>query len=129
MMNMNKLEHKEYSYSEIGKRHIELNLRKLLRVYSKKGTLEPTKLQIAFRELVYIFFELVISFYTVTMFYGIPVTLLASLLMVFFTNHNQSFHDLCCSTIVVDEEPVQNNTRESDKIYLTIIEEDKEDKK
>ena len=100
-----------------------------LRVYSKKGTLEPTKLQIAFRELVYIFFELVISFYTVTMFYGIPVTLLASLLMVFFTNHNQSFHDLCCSTIVVDEEPVQNNTRESDKIYLTIIEEDKEDKK
>lgn len=25
-MNMNKLEHKEYSYSEIGKRHIELNL-------------------------------------------------------------------------------------------------------
>lgn len=99
-----------------------------LRVYSKKGVLEPTKLQIAFRELVYIFFELILSLYTVTMFYGIPVTLVISLMMVFFTKHNQSFHDLCCSTIVVDDEVIQNNTRESEKIYLTVIEEDKEEK-
>ena len=99
-----------------------------LRVYSKKGSLEPTKLQIAFRELIYIFFELILSFYTVTMFYGIPVTLVFSLILVIFTDHNQSFHDLCCSTIVVDDEVVANNTRESEKIYLTVIEEDKEDK-
>ena len=99
-----------------------------LRVYSKKGGLEPTKLQIAFRELVYIFFEMILSFYTITMFYGIPITLVISLCMVFFTKYNQSFHDLCCSTIVVDDEVVQNNTRESEKIYLTIIEDDKEEK-
>ena len=94
-----------------------------LAIYSKKGNLKPSKIQILFRELSYIFFELLLSLYTTVTFY-VPVALIFSLLMMLFTKYGQTFHDFVCQTIVVDEEPVAFNTRESDKIYLTVVEDD-----
>ena len=100
-----------------------------LRIYSKKGSLEPSKIQIAMRQLIYVFFEMLISAYTVFMFFGIPLPLVVSLIMVLFSASSITFHDLCCSTFVVEDEVIANNTSESDKLYLTIIEDDKKEEK
>lgn len=100
-----------------------------LRIYSKKGGLEPSKVQILIRQLIYVFFEIMISIYTMFMFYGLPLPLVVSLCMVLFTASSITFHDLCCSTFVVEDEVVANNTSESDKLYLTIIEDDKKEDK
>lgn len=94
-----------------------------LQIYSKKENLQPKKIQILFRELVFIFFELLISIYTVVTFF-VPVTLLISLIMAMFTKYDQSFHDLVCQTFVVDDEMVNNQTRESDKIYISVVEDE-----
>lgn len=99
-----------------------------LKIYSKKGGLEPSTIQIVMRQLIYVFFEILISIYTMFMFYSIPLPLVVSLCMVIFTSTSITFHDLCCSTFVVEDEVVANNTSESDKLYLTILEEDKEEK-
>lgn len=100
-----------------------------LKIYSKKGDLVPSRLQILFRQLIYIFFEIMISIYTMFMFMGIPIPLVISLCLVLFSSYSITFHDLCCSTFVVDDEVIANNTPESEKLYITIIEDDeKEDK-
>ena len=100
-----------------------------LRIYSKKGGLEPSKVQILIRQLMYVFFELMISIYTIFMFYGLPLPLVVSLCMVLFSPYCITFHDLCCSTFVVEDDVVANNTPESDKLYITILEEDEKEKK
>ena len=98
-----------------------------LRIYSKKGSLEPSTIQIVMRQLIYVFFEILISIYTMFMFFSIPIPLVISLVMVLLTSTSITFHDLCCSTFVVEDEVVANNTSESEKLYLTIIEDDKEE--
>ena len=66
-----------------------------------------------------------ISIYTMFMFMGIPIPLVVSLCLVIFSPYSITFHDLCCSTFVVDDEVIANNTPESEKLYITILEEDK----
>ena len=99
-----------------------------LKVVSKVGTSPtPTKLQILFRQLVTIFFEFILSIATLG-FVGIvlPITLLISTCLLFLTKLNQSFHDLCCSTFIIDEYPNNNPITENEKyevIYITDKEE------
>ena len=99
-----------------------------LKVVSKIGDNPvPTKLQILFRQLVTIFFEFVMSIATLG-FVGIilPITLLISTCMLFLTKYNQSFHDICCSTFLIDEYPNNNPITENEKyeiVYITNKEE------
>lgn len=92
-----------------------------LKIISSKGSIQVSKLQLIFRGLVIIFFEMVISIYTMSIFY-LPLTLLVSLVMMFVNKKQLTFHDLVCSTIVVDDASY-DQIKESEKIILTIVEE------
>lgn len=92
-----------------------------LRIVSSIGnSSRPSKGQIVFRQLFTIFFEYVLSIATLG-FIGIPlpITLLVSMSMLFLTKYNQSFHDLCCSTFLVDDYPSSMPMNEGDK-YVVI---------
>ena len=94
-----------------------------LKVVSKVGNNPtPTKLQILFRQLVTIFFEFVMSIATLG-FVGIilPITLLISTCMLFLTKYNQSFHDICCSTFLIDEYPNNKPITENEKYEIVYI--------
>ena len=55
---------------------------------------------------------------------NIPYVIILSVL--FLTKLNQSFHDLCCSTFIIDEYPNNNPITENEKyevIYITDKEE------
>lgn len=92
-----------------------------LKIISSKGSIQISKLQLFFRGLVIIFFEFVISFYAISIIY-LPITLIVSLAMMLFNKRQLSFHDLSCSSIVVNDAP-EGNIPESEKIILTVMEE------
>ena len=86
----------------------------------------PTKLQLLFRQLVTVLFEFVLSIATIG-FVGVPLplTLLISMVMLMMSKYNQSFHDFCCSTFLVDEYPNDSPIKENDKyeiIYYNVKE-------
>ena len=94
-----------------------------LKVVSKVGNgPKPSKSQIVFRQLFTIFFEYVLSISTLG-FFGIPLplTLLFSMSLLFLTKLNQSFHDLCCSTFLVDDYPGSEPINEGDKYEVIYI--------
>ena len=94
-----------------------------LKVVSKIGNEpKPKKLQLLFRQLVTILFEYVLSLSAIG-FVGIilPITLLISTCMMFLTKYNQSFHDLCCSTILIDEYPNNNPITENEKYEVIYV--------
>lgn len=94
-----------------------------LKVVSKVGEgPKPKKLQLLFRQLVTILFEYVLSLSAIG-FVGIvlPITLLISTCMLFLTKYNQSFHDLCCSTILIDEYPNNNPITENEKYEVIYV--------
>ena len=39
--------------------------------------------------------------------------------MVFLNKYNQSFHDFCCSTLLVDDYPVNKGIDEGNKYEIT----------
>lgn len=88
-----------------------------LRIVSTKGNGQVRKLQLFFRGLVIIFFEMIASIYTMSMFY-VPLFLVISLIIMFVNKKQLTFHDLVCSTMVVDSEN-RSNIRESEKIIIT----------
>ena len=87
---------------------------------------KPTKLQILFRQLVTVLFEFVLSIATIG-FVGVPLplTLLFSMVLLMLSKYNQSFHDFCCSTFLIDEYPNDSPIKESEKyeiIYYNVKE-------
>ena len=104
-----------------------------LKVISRVGNdPTPTKGQLIFRQLVTILFEYVLSIATLGIFgVPMPLTLLFSISMVFINKYNQSFHDFCCSTLLVDDYPsdrpinagekyeiIYNDLREENKLHV-----------
>ena len=86
----------------------------------------PTKLQLLFRQLFTIFFEYVLTIATFGIFgLPIPIILLISMSMVFLTKHNQSFHDLCTSTMLVDDYPSNEAVGASNSYTITFVKEEK----
>ncbi|MCI5745225.1 MAG: RDD family protein [Erysipelotrichaceae bacterium] len=91
-----------------------------LKIISKINIdLKPSKLQIIFRQLVLIVFELLLTISTIG-FFGIPLplVLILSIVLMIFTKYNQTFHDLCCSTIVIDNEISDKPIDEGSKYSL-----------
>lgn len=98
-----------------------------LRIISKVGpSSKPSKLQLIFRQLFTIFFEYVLTVATLGIF-GIPIPfiLLISMSMVFLTKHNQSFHDLCTSTMLVDDYPSNEAVGANNSYMITYFKEEK----
>lgn len=94
-----------------------------LKVVSKiNPNLTPTKLQILFRQIVLIFFEYVLTISTIGIF-GIPLpfVLMVSIVMVLVTKYNQSFHDVCCSTFLIDDYQNNNAMNANEKYEITFI--------
>jgi len=88
-----------------------------LRIVSTKGNGQVKKVQLLFRGLVIILFEIIASIYTISMFY-VPLFLVISLIIMFLNKKQLTFHDLVCSTMVVDNEN-RSNVREAEKIIIT----------
>ena len=92
-----------------------------LKVISSVGNSPtPTKGQMIYRQLVTILFEYVLSVATFGIFgIPLPLTLLFSMCMVFLNKYNQSFHDFCCSTLLVDDYPINKGIDEGYKYEIT----------
>lgn len=102
-------------YKTIGKLALKL------KVASKVSVdLKPTRLQIVFRQLVLILFEFILSIATINIFGFIllPITLIISIVMVFVSKYNQSFHDFCCSTFLIDDYPQISSIDEGNKYEI-----------
>ena len=92
-----------------------------LKIISKVGNdPTPSKSQIIVRQLITILFEYVLSVATFGLFgIPLPLTLLFSMSMLFMNKYNQSFHDFCCSTLLVDEYPSNKGIDASEKYEIT----------
>ena len=92
-----------------------------LKIISKVGNSPtPSKGQIVYRQLVTILFEYVLSVATFGIFgVPLPITLLFSMSMLFLNKYNQSFHDFCCSTLLVDDYPINKGIDEGNKYEIT----------
>ena len=99
----------------IGKMMFKLKIVSLASVESR-----PSKLQILFRQLVTILFEYMLAISTIGTF-GIPmpIALIATILVLLFTKYNQSLHDLCASTFLVDDFPLNQPINEGEKYVIT----------
>jgi len=92
-----------------------------LQVISKKSGDIATRLQIIFKFLIFLTFELMLTFYYVGYF-----IMIISAVMVLFTKEKLSLTDFLCSTVVVDKMGYTKDTPERELVYvITYSEEDK----
>lgn len=91
-----------------------------LKVVSKNNPeLKVSKLQILFRQLVLILFEYALTISTIGIFHiPLPIVLIVSIIMVIFTKYNQSFHDLCTQTFIIDDYPYNEAMNANEKYEL-----------
>ena len=83
---------------------------------------KPSKLQILFRQLITILFEYILTISTIGMFgIPLPIALIVTIILVIFTKYNQSLHDLCASTFLVDDYPNNQPINEGEKYVITYV--------
>ena len=103
------------NYKTIGKMAFKLKVISISNIETR-----PTKIQILFRQLITVFFEYILSISTIGIFgIPIPIVFIASIILVLLTKYNQSFHDLCSQTIIIDDYPDLGPIDQKDKYEIT----------
>lgn len=93
---------------------------KLILISKVNIEIKPSKLQILFRQLVLILFEFIFSISFIGLIgFPIPIGLIASILLAIFTKYHQSLHDICSSTILIDDDYINKPIDEGDKYEIT----------
>ena len=84
-------------------------------IVSKKSGDSATRLQIMFRYLIFLAFEIIPTY-----FYVGYAIILISILMIFFTKEKLSLSDFLCSTVVADKMGYNNQTPEKELIFIEV---------